>query len=213
VLAAVRRDAAAGRTAAWASSTVEDEHVGGPVVPRDVVDALHRAADLPHRHPVGNAGLLHVYGYWFSDVATPFGFKRDRWAQGELAAALGLPRDAFLLDHDSGTTLLERVTRAVGPLLGTRHRGPVAGDAPDAVGSPGRPAVRSADAWVDGVLTRAVTFRAPGARATALVHGLDDGHGMRLVTTFPVDGDARALLAEFAAEPRLRWNAVVLAQP
>jgi hypothetical protein len=73
--------------------------------------------------------------------------------------------------------------------------------------------VRSADAWVDGVLTRAVTFRAPGARATALVHGLDDGHGMRLVTTFPVDGDARALLAEFAAEPRLRWNAVVLAQP
>ena len=46
------------------------------------------AAGLAAAFPVGNAGLLHVYGYWFSDEPTPYGFKRDRWVDGALAGAL-----------------------------------------------------------------------------------------------------------------------------
>lgn len=231
VLDAVRRDTAAGHLALWGASTLIDEHTGVPSIDAALFDALHTAAGIDAAFPIGNAGLLHVYGYWYSTVPTPFGYKRDRWHDGSLAQAFGLPRDAFHLDApqagrpgsapDSEPTLLARVTAAALPVL----RRPPAGSL-------------VAEAVLEGRLSRVVLHRAPGAEAPALVYGIEPsgsgGTGSRgtgsaaspgsepavppgstpasdrllLLTTFPFSGDPAPLLEDFVREPALRWNAV-----
>ena len=80
-LAHIRRDAAAGRFAQWALSTLIDEFTGVPSIEKDLFDTLHAAAGIDAEFPIGNAGVLHVYGYWFSEVPTPFGYKRDLFVE------------------------------------------------------------------------------------------------------------------------------------
>lgn len=188
-------DARAGRFAAWGTSTVVDEFVGEAVVSEGVATALHRLARVPVRFPVGNAGVLHVYGYWFATRPTPFGYKRDRWLDGRLARAFGLPATAFIPRADPVSTPLQRVLEVAMPVL----------DEP-------RQALATADAEVDGVLTRVCLVRATGADATALVYGVAGADGMRLVTTFPVGGDALELIDDFVEHPRWRWNAARVAE-
>ncbi|WP_293697086.1 amino acid deaminase [uncultured Agrococcus sp.] len=201
--ASIRIDAEQGLLSSWAHSTVVDEHTGGPVIEREVFDALHAAAGLAPDWPEGNAGILHVYGYWFSSVKTPFGMKRDRWVDGHLASALGLKPDAFLWRSSTPEnrvtetllepeTLLKLVTEAALPLL---HEPPAH-------------VTGTADARVGNLKTRVVLQRGPGADATALVYGIDAGDGFRLVTLFPLQGDTDAVMADFTSNPRLRWNAV-----
>ncbi len=76
---------------------------------RSTFEALHDRAGLDSAWPVGNAGLLHVYGYLLSTTPTPYGLKRDRWLGGELARACGLAPDAFV-PWIGERTLLDRVT-------------------------------------------------------------------------------------------------------
>ncbi|WP_125100091.1 amino acid deaminase [Leucobacter chromiireducens] len=200
VLAQVRADAAAGRFESWGSSTLIDEFTGVPSIPRELFDALHAAAGIRAEFPVGNAGLLHVYGYWFSRVPTPFGYKRDRWADGALARALGRPADEFLLGATPAGTTLARVTRAALPVLRTP---PAGARVADAVFAANRSLRRA----------RVVLHAAEPAGPTALVSGIGTAgpHGgtpLRLITTFPVSGDPDQLLADFARDPGSRWNAV-----
>ncbi|HIY67051.1 MAG TPA: amino acid deaminase [Candidatus Agrococcus pullicola] len=190
--ASIRTDAVNGLLQSWARSTVVDEHIGDPVIEREVFDALHTTAGFEPSWPEGNAGVLHVYGYWFSTVKTPFGMKRDRWIDGHLAEALGLKPSAFRWNPTAPATLLQRVTETALPLLQ----------------EPPRDAIGTEDAHLDDLHTRVVLLRAAGAAATALVYGIDAGEGFRLVTLFPLQGDTDAVLADFTSNPRLRWNAV-----
>ncbi|MDA3147222.1 hypothetical protein JSO19_07495 [Leucobacter sp. UCMA 4100] len=130
VLDFIRRDAAAGRLAAWGRSTVIDENTGVPSFDEQLFAELHVAAGIDADFPVGNAGLLHVYGYWFSHVMTPYGLKRERWLDGKLAAALGLPTDAFHLHDRGATTPLERVMNATLALLTDAPEGALVAEAP-----------------------------------------------------------------------------------
>lgn len=190
ILDQIHRDAAAARFDRWGASTAIDEIVGRAVVPEDVFSLLHEAAGIPADFPLGNAGVMHVYGYWFSTVRTPFGFKRDRWTDGALARAYGLPREAFRWESDAATTPLERVTDAAGRLLATS----------------GESGELAAEVMVEGARTRAVLGpRVEGV--SALVYGIDEGDGVRLITTFPVNGDRNAFLEAFVSDPRLHWNA------
>ncbi|WP_285026065.1 amino acid deaminase [Plantibacter sp. ME-Dv--P-122b] len=178
--AAIDDDTAAGRFASWGASTVIDEHTGGPVVPRVLFEALHARAGIAATWPVGNAGLLHVYGYLLSSVPTPYGLKRDRWLDGALARAFGLPDDEFV-PWARASSLLSRVTVAAQDLLA-------------------RP-VRTADG-PSGRMRLALGDRSE-TDAVALVYGIDE----RLITTFPV-ASASAVLEEWDAAPdRPRWNA------
>ncbi len=205
-LAHIRRDAAAGRFAQWGLSTLIDEFTGVPSIEKDLFDTLHRAAGIAAEFPIGNAGVLHVYGYWFSEVPTPFGYKRDRWADGQLAQALGFDADAFLLEaeSESGTTelgssastLLERVTKAVLPAL----LAPPA----DAI---------TADVVVGEYRTRVIALAPLEGTPSALVYGIAPiaaPMNFRLVTTFPVASDPAVMVAECITDPRLRFNAIAL---
>ena len=44
---------------------------------------------------IGHAGLNHTYGYLFSTLMTPFGYKRARYVQGELEEGFALPVGTF----------------------------------------------------------------------------------------------------------------------
>jgi hypothetical protein len=211
VLACVRHDAADGLLSAWGWSTVIDENVGDAVVDGPLFVALHEAAGMEGRFPVGNAGLLHVYGYLFSTVMTPYGYKSDRWNDGVLATRLGLAPEAFRLDTggsgqrangagrrgevrvpDTGGELptpLARVTAAALPLLMSPPT-----------------AARVHDAQVGELRTRAVVIPS-GEDTGVLVSGTDDGEGWRLITVFPIE-DAAGFADHLAATPpHLRWNA------
>lgn len=176
---AIDADAGAGRFGLWGASTVIDENLGAPVISRELFDALHARAGIAARWPVGNAGVLHVYGYLLSRVVTPYGLKRDRWVGGRLAEAFGLDREAFLPWSGEGTLLSRVSAAATAPGIPAAHR---------------RHGDRAA-------LTM---YRATGSSAWALVYVVD---GL-LVTTFSVSSAAQ-ILEEWDAEPdRPRWNAV-----
>lgn len=178
--AALADDRDAGRFSTWGLSTVIDENVGSAVLARPLFDELHRRAGLTARWPVGNAGLLHVYGYLLSSTPTPYGLKRERWLSGELERACGLD-DGALLPWSGSATLLSRATEVAASVLART------------------------DALVEAIDGRSVRIaidqRHPDGVA-ALAYAVDD----RIVTLFPV-ADPAALRAGLGA-PRLRWNAV-----
>ncbi len=163
-----------------------DENTGTAVIPRALFEELHRRAGLKATWPIGNAGLLHCYGYLLSLERTPYGLKRDRWIGDELADAYGLGAGAFL-PWRAGATLLERATTAASALLVD-------------------PAVERPIA-IDGRATRAALSAASGPAALVYAVAPAPGSAPLMVTTFPVS-DARAILAEVDAEHRIRWNAV-----
>lgn len=179
---AIDDDASACRFDAWGRSSVIDENTGTAMLPPAVFSAIHARAGIPAHWPVGNAGVLHVYGYLLSLEPTPYGLKRSRWLDGALATAYGLASDAFV-PWVGSRTILDRVGDAAGELLSSA-------------------VARSSDAA--GVTTSMALGRIPDTGPWAVAYAVD---GL-LVTTFPV-ASADEVLAQWDAAPaRLRWNAV-----
>ena len=192
------QDALAGRFALWGLSTVIDENIGAPVIDRSTFDQLHAAAGINAEWPIGNAGLIHVYGYLLSTVPTPYGLKRERWEGGGLARAFGLPASAFVLTEAAaaGDTVLQRVTEAVHePLeVPTAQNGAIL-TFDDALPTDADTAFRTV-----------VVRRAPDEPA-ALVYGVRAGDRMLAITTFPLASVTPESLAALRSEaPRMRYN-------
>lgn len=209
VIEFVRRDAAAGRFDQWGRSTVVDENTRLPSFDKPLFDELHEAAGIDAVYPVGNAGVIHVYGYWFSEVETPYGFKRERWQDGKLAAALGLDPLTFHLHGDGGTTPLERVTAATLPVL--RHAPESAWVAEAALAAePNSAEPISGAANEHERNSRVVCLPARAGHPAVIIYGIESAAGvtMQLVTVFPFQGDPSATLGEFARTPKYRWNAM-----
>ncbi|RLK52450.1 amino acid deaminase [Microbacterium telephonicum] len=186
---AIDADAAAGRFGHWARSSVVDENTGAPVLPPAVFAALHARAGIAARWPIGNAGLLHVYGYLLSTTPTPYGLKRERWLDGDLARACGLPDDSFV-PWASERTPLERVSAALEILF---DRAPL---------------IRER---IDGVTGVTALGTAPSPGPAPLGYALEgtaqQNPQRRFVTMFPV-ADPSAVVHELTTgAPRLRWNA------
>jgi hypothetical protein len=204
MFAQIAQDAAAGRFDAWGLSTVIDENVEVPVISADQFEELHAVAGLPAVWPIGNAGLLHVYGYLLSTVVTPYGLKGDRWRDGELAQLFGLGPGAFHLESAAaaGTTVLQRVTDAALPHLEHPAHGRGDGLVID-------------DETPDGrTFFRTTVSTVPGHSSAALVYGVSEGGRMRLITVFPLLDPTPASLDALAAEPpRLRYNAALADLP
>ena len=118
VLTQLRSDARCGEelSSLWGSSLNFDEHARAEIVAPSIVAVLHHELNLPlPPAPQVHAGITHTYGYLFSLLQTPFGFKRDRWVSGKSEVALGLPARAFHPDRSGQRgTLLANVTLALG---------------------------------------------------------------------------------------------------
>ncbi|MEV8252858.1 amino acid deaminase [Rhodoglobus sp. NPDC076762] len=183
----------------WAMSTVIDENTGEPVICRELFEVLHELAGIEAQWPVGNAGLLHCYGYLLSTASTPYGLKRDRWVTSDLATAFGLAPDAFL-PWAKGESLLSRVMREIIPVL--TH--------PPADAIAVHTVITKEDAAGVSHTTRTVVVQQEGV--AALAYGLVVQHAgvrsFRPVTVFPVSASPSSLADVAADTPRLRFNAV-----
>lgn len=83
---------ASGQKALWGQSLNFDENAKKTIVPPAALDAVLRLAKAPCRMGiVVHAGFMHTYGYLLSNLETPFGYKRNRWLQGEIERGLNLP--------------------------------------------------------------------------------------------------------------------------
>ncbi|WP_411699700.1 amino acid deaminase [Conyzicola sp.] len=216
-------DAAAGRFARWGRSTVVDEGAGAPVLSRELFDELHEIAGLHGADiawPVGNAGLLHVYGYLLSTAETPFGRKRDRWVDGGVARAFGLPADAFApwfeTPSAADSTPLERILALAEPFVADPADGDFTVLWIDETGESGADATdpdanAAAGEAIASVITlaRTVVISDDDSGATALLYAVGPVDAPLLVTLFPLQGfDAGWLERAVAGQPRLRYNAV-----
>jgi hypothetical protein len=110
----VRRDAdAPGLFALWGRCVNFDEHARQVIVHPAILQALGELAGVPARGRVTHAGLQHTYGYLFSLIETPYGFKRDRWVSTDLERGLGI--DLSLLgERPAAGTLLANATWLLG---------------------------------------------------------------------------------------------------
>ena len=189
----IEQDASAGRFSRWGLSTVVDENTGAPVMSLELFAELHRLAGLDASWPVGNAGLIHVYGYLLSTASTPYGLKRDRWVNGDVARALGLEPSMFTpwFGPESAGTPLHRLAVALSPIF----------DAPDR--APGVDFVMHESS--DHIVATTVLVRHPGSEHSALLYAVDG----KLLTAFPFEISASSIASLQAEPPRLRYNAVV----
>lgn len=190
--AQIAQDSEAARFSAWGLSTVVDENTGTAVISPELFAELHRLAGLDETWPVGNAGLIHLYGYLLSTVETPYGLKRDRWVSGDVARALGLDPDAFTPWHaPSTTTPLQRLEEALSPVFGAL------------IQAPGAVFVMHEDS--DRIRATTVLMRHPSTGHSALLYAVDD----KLLTAFPFEITGSSVEALQSEPPRLRYNAVV----
>ncbi|MCU1478379.1 MAG: amino acid deaminase [Subtercola sp.] len=195
LLISLERDRAAGTFAHWGLSTVHDETAGRPVIGRPLFELLHRVSAVECAWPIGNAGVLHTYGYLLSTVETAYGFKRERWIGGELASAFGMRADAFL------RTLVDIGSPNRSPGLLTLVTGQVRGVLeaaeellpPPGEGSSGGSG-RAADTGFDGDPRRGTSSAADS--------GLGSGSGTGSGSGAGSGTNIRAVVDEFAGEER-----------
>jgi hypothetical protein len=89
----------------WGQSCNIDENAGQEIVPPPILQVIGELAGVPMRGRFVHAGLEHTYGYLFSLIETPYGFKRTRWVSTDLEIGFGL--DPTLLgDQPNAGTLL-----------------------------------------------------------------------------------------------------------
>ncbi len=102
---------------AWGRSYNRDENAPSPIVAFPILRLLKRITGLPATDLQAHAGLLHTYGYLFSNLETPYGRKRARWLNPDLERALRLPPGTLGPRPPSGT-LLGNLTVVLRQLLG-----------------------------------------------------------------------------------------------
>jgi len=81
---------------------------GKKTVPANLIQFLNHSWNAPYDSEfiIGHAGLNHTYGYLFSILETPYGFKRARYVRHEIEAGFGLKEGIFGGHPDHGTLLL-----------------------------------------------------------------------------------------------------------
>jgi hypothetical protein len=90
----------------WGKSQNWDENAKQQIVEPAILEALGRLAGIEMRGTALHAGLLHTYGYLFSLLETPFGYKRDRWLHDGMGERFDLPSDTFSPLPQAGSLLL-----------------------------------------------------------------------------------------------------------
>ena len=109
----------------WGTSENFDENAGKKIVDAKILKLIGELSQTEMTPPVVHAGLQHTYGYLFSLIKTPFGYKRDRWLSGEIEAGLGIPTRTFHAKPSAGSLLLN-LTYFLGRIALTGRRREIA---------------------------------------------------------------------------------------
>lgn len=92
----------------WGQSKNFDENAKAEIVDKKVLNCL--AEKLKISHPIQpqqgfdtvHAGLQHTYAYLFSNLITPYGYKRERWTGNDLR------RGIFSVENDTLTPMTKK---------------------------------------------------------------------------------------------------------
>ncbi|OFZ19653.1 MAG: hypothetical protein A2X94_16475 [Bdellovibrionales bacterium GWB1_55_8] len=102
----------------WGRSINFDEGAKGQILHPAILQTIGQAIEIPVHENAGHlvhAGMEHTYGYLFSNLKTPFGFKRARWVQGEIERGFNLPAGVLGPNTNEGTLLLN-ITSFIGKI-------------------------------------------------------------------------------------------------
>ncbi len=103
----------------WGNSSNIDSNVKKMIISPYIFAELYRMFNLPLHHSqkqtLAHAGVIHTYGYLFSDLETPYGYKRKRWIDSTLNFAFGFEENSLSPETISGG-LLSNVTYFCGML-------------------------------------------------------------------------------------------------
>lgn len=90
----------------WGKSINFDEGVKAKIVDESILDSLLKIYRTePRQDKIVHAGLEHVYGYLFSNLVTPFGFKRARWVASDIRNGFGFSEGVLDPSVHQGTLL------------------------------------------------------------------------------------------------------------
>ncbi len=140
----------------WTDSNLLDAGAKADILPQQVMAELgipRRVTDGVAHAP---AGMMHTYGYLFSQLQTPYGLKGKRWIEAKIDERLGLPAGTFSPTPPAGE-FASNVTAAVYRLIGV-------------TGAPPSAAALEPSATPLGRLDEDVTWETPeGRRVSASV--------------------------------------------
>lgn len=192
-LPGLRRNLKKARTVSdlhWTDCTIFDELAKGEILEEKALKAL----GIPRRVTGGvvhaPAGVMHTYGYLFSQLKTAYGLKGKRWIESRLDERLGLPEGTFSPLAPEGE-FASNLTSALLALIGAPEkiahaRGPA-------------PAARSI-----GRVEQRVTWRTPDGKAVKAVVST------HLVPLMPLPGfespDSFLLIYEVLRDGRRRFT-------
>lgn len=87
----------------WGKSINFDEFAKGVIVHPSIIKTIAKLSGTEASDRIVHAGMEHVYGYLFSTLKTPYGYKRARWVQPTLEKAFILPPKVLSPTPPEGT--------------------------------------------------------------------------------------------------------------
>lgn len=95
----------------WGSSINFDENAKGIIVNPLIIKGMedifelseNQKAKMVNNRQIVHAGMEHTYSYLFSNLKTPYGYKRDRWVSGEINRGFNFKENIISPNPDDGT--------------------------------------------------------------------------------------------------------------
>lgn len=99
----------------WGESLNFDSNAKKKIVEDRIISDLQEMFNIRNDNKIVHAGIMHVYGYLFSTIDTPYGYKRKRWIVPTLNRGFDLKSKALSPDASEGG-LFSNITYFAGML-------------------------------------------------------------------------------------------------
>lgn len=99
----------------WGLSQNFDSGAKQIILAEKIIGDLQGYFNVKNDNQIVHAGIMHTYGYLFSTLNTPYGFKRWRWTIPTFTEGMGL-KDKSIGPHPKFGTLLSNLTYFAGKI-------------------------------------------------------------------------------------------------
>ena len=199
----------------WTDCAVFDELAKAEILPEKAMNGLGIRREVTGGVAHSPAGVMHTYGYLFSQLQTAYGLKGKRWIESRLDERLGLPAGTFSPVAPEGE-FAANLTSVLLQLIGAPARVAHAARLEPAKRTLGRVEQRVTWRTPDGGTVKASVFThltalqpLPGVETTdefLLIYEVARDGRHRFTTAFPVGKDFAAAImdAKPDAEPAFK---------
>ena len=99
----------------WGQSLNFDSGAKAEILNKNIISDLQSSFNIKNDNVVVHAGIMHTYGYLFSVLNTPYGYKRKRWIEPTFDKGFNFT-DASISPHPTSGTLLSNLTYFAGKI-------------------------------------------------------------------------------------------------